>query len=106
MILTALDWAIWFIFLLEFALKIYVEGDTTTYIRNNKLAAAISLIIVASPVAAVISDNPIPFPVFGIARALRIFRILGYGDSAHVKNKQKKIEKQGNKYDPPFDAKV
>lgn len=91
--LAFIDWIIWFVFVLEFFLKVYVEGDFTTYIKNNKAASAISIIIIASPIAAFATENLIPFPVFGIARALRIFRIIGYGGTAYSKNRLKRARK-------------
>ena len=86
--LTVIDWLIWFVFLLEFVLKVVVEDTLTTYIKYNKLNSAISLIIVVSPVLAIVTENLVPFPVIGLARALRIFRIFGYGDSVYTKHRK------------------
>ncbi len=92
LLLIVVDWFIWFAFVMEFAAKIYVEDGLTTYIRGNKADSAISIIIIGSPIAAIATQNLFPFPVLGIARALRIFRVLGYGESIYAKNKKRKFQ--------------
>ncbi len=94
LLLSMIDWVIWGLFFLEFILKIVCENDYTAYIRNNKAQSALSIIIVGSPIVVILTSNLIPFPIFGLARALRIFRVLGYSDEVYAKKKKRDAAKR------------
>jgi hypothetical protein len=83
-VLSVIDWAIWLVFLLEFALKLYVEDTYKTYIVNHRLDSAISIIIIGSGILA-IPFSFVPGPALGVLRLLRIFRVLAYGDKVYTK---------------------
>ena len=48
-IVECADWVIYGMFFLEFVMKVLVAENRIDYIKSNKLASAISLIIIVSP---------------------------------------------------------
>lgn len=79
--LQIVDWIVWSIFLAEFLLKVLVEDSLKIYIIKHKLAAALSIIIIASGIIALFVSL-FPFPALGVLRLSRIFRVASYGDRA------------------------
>jgi hypothetical protein len=74
-IALVLDWMIWFVFLAEFVLKVYVEKDNMTYIRNNKFDSALSIIIILSPLLGLITNVVTGIPALRAIRASRLFAV-------------------------------
>lgn len=56
-IIIALNWIVWAVFVLEFVLKVAVEDDKTSYLRNNRLDSAISTVIILTPFASLAVAN-------------------------------------------------
>jgi hypothetical protein len=104
----AADWFIWFMFLLEFLLKVIVEGKFN-YIKQNKLDSTISAVIIVSPIVGLIAPVYTSIPVIRLVRISKLFkatsavkvtetvkvaRVAAYTGNAAVK-KDKQISHEG-----------
>ena len=70
LVFSVFAWVIYALFFAEFTLKVLVAEDRSAFFKTNKLYAAISLIIILSPILEPISE------LFATAPALRAFRIV------------------------------
>lgn len=69
------DWIIWFVFLLEFVLKVYMEEKKIVYIGAHKLDSAISIVIIFSPTLGIFSNYYSGLPVIRLIRISKLFRV-------------------------------
>lgn len=67
-----IGWVIWFFFLLEFVLKVYVEQNKSKYIGEHKLDSTISIVIIFSPVLGLISTYFISVPALRLVAISRL----------------------------------
>jgi hypothetical protein len=75
-IVECADWVIYGMFFLEFVMKVLVAENRIDYIKSNKLASAISLIIIVSPLFEFVS---VFFEAAPLLRLFRISRIMRLG---------------------------
>lgn len=76
LILEFLNWIVYGMFFLEFILKVYVAENRINYLKQNKIDALISIIIIISPVFEMIT---IFFAEAPLLRLLRISRVVRLG---------------------------
>lgn len=76
LIVEFLNWIVYCMFFLEFLLKVYVAENRVNYLKQNKLDALISLIIIISPIFEMIT---IYFAEAPLLRLLRISRVVRLG---------------------------
>jgi hypothetical protein len=76
LIVEFLNWIVYCMFFLEFILKVYVAENRVNYLKQNKIDAIISLIIIISPIFEMIT---IYFAEAPLLRLLRISRVVRLG---------------------------
>lgn len=65
-------------FFLEFVLKVYVEEDRVGYLKTHKFESAVSIIIILSPIAALVTEDYLAATALRLTRLSRLIRIGAY----------------------------
>lgn len=77
-VISAVDWFVWAVFLMEFVLKVYVEKGKFAYLKANRADSIISIIIIASPALELLSGIFSGAAALRLLRAARLARLSGY----------------------------